>query len=192
LRDQTSIRTTLGYRVLDFSYISISTNKYLGTYLTLDNYTGGIPSKRPWESESHSIDYGWNSEDDTYFATEGSRFNFGFTKYPTQKYYSDYYSVNFQKNWNWSRKHVFTLGSYQGITNFSDSEVGKLGTRTLFKYGYQFDSQTADIVRGRWYFGINPNYSSIGGADLSWDTGFLLEHKKYGILKLSFTNWSVR
>jgi|JI10StandDraft_1071094.scaffolds.fasta_scaffold36263_3 outer membrane protein assembly factor BamA len=193
LRNLTNINSTLGYRIFDFSYISLGTHKSFGSYLRFDAYTDERISPKTYESESTSINYGWNSEDDTYFATEGSRLNLGFTKYPTQDSGFDYFALNFQKNWNWNRKHILTLGTYEGFEDFSEKVLGKFGSRTLFKYGYQFDSNVdADINKGRWYFGVNPSYSSIQGTDLSWETGVLLEHKKYGILKLSFTNWSVR
>lgn len=193
ITDQTKLRGTLGYRIFDFSYVSISTNKtYSSSFVQEPSVSEDIRTKS-WQSEYHSIDYGWNSEDDSYFATEGSRFNFGFTKYPIQESFYDYYAINFQKNWNVNRKHIYTLGAFQSDTDFTVGVLGKVGQNSNFKYAYQFEpKENLDISRGRWYFGINPSYSSLVGVDASWETGVILEHKKLGILKFSFTNWSMR
>ncbi len=193
IKDQTKLRSTLGYRIFDFSYLSLSASKIFSTHAGFDYATVNGTQFNSSEQEYHSFDYGWNSEDDSYFPTEGSKFNFGFTKYPTYGSDYDYFALNFQKNWNWNRKHIFTVGTFQSDSDFTEGVLGKIGHNSSFKYGYQLSSkEDSDISRGRWYVGVSPSYSSWVGVDASLETGIILEHKKMGILKFSFTNWSMR
>ncbi|MBL7557703.1 MAG: hypothetical protein JNM24_17875 [Bdellovibrionaceae bacterium] len=179
----------LGYRIFDFSYISISQTKY-------DSVARYENSK---ETYSHtkiedSVTYGWNSEDDSYFASSGSKFALSYVM--TQPEPGDFYSsvedrsfqkVYFKKNWTLAPKNFFSISS--DIYRLNGSRTPEYQSNSSFLYSYQLKDRLNGVgSRSRLFFDVNP----IAGeyySTVNYSTGYMTEFAGFGFLKLGLTYW---
>jgi outer membrane protein assembly factor BamA len=103
--DYRSNTLTLGRRLFDFSFVTVGHN-----YL-IQNWRESYEDEN-WKSFNYFfVSFGWNSEDDPYFVSEGSKFSITRTmgdKYPLGP---GSYILNVSKNWSLTPKNVVTLGA---------------------------------------------------------------------------------
>jgi outer membrane protein assembly factor BamA len=183
--DQLGIDLSVGRRVFDYSYVTIG---YLGRLISQSvsqvRGTSGLFStdKDPNNNKGWSVGYGWNSEDDPYFPTQGSRLNASAGL--------SWASIRFRKTWSitpdstWSVQLGGTPGT-QYRASLSDNQD--------FSIGYQHRISASDrlggATQGRWY--IEPGFSYYGnlayGKQLGeWGikAGVRLDTKVFGLVDL--------
>lgn len=188
-----SYTASFGYRIFDFSYLSVSKEISKYSYVNFGEDTS--THKGSINTVRDTYTYGWNSEDDSYFPTTGSKFNFGFTKTerPQDKivtYIEDYFFLGWNKTWLLAPNHTFTFAG--GSVEYRDdvAEQGNNKYNGTFQYGYQLKNGIeSEIQRSRIYVGMSPAWSSFQGTSVDVSTGIQLEHKKLGILKFGLTWW---
>jgi outer membrane protein assembly factor BamA len=194
---RTSVDFAIGRRFGDFSYVSLGVLKRLSSTYAVD-VTGDLPSyyDEPYKNGVF-INYGWNSEDDPIFPTQGSKFNLGFGwQYDHVQNEGSASNVSlmadifYRTSWRGSNGGVWSFnvgGSPQNINqpNFSDE--------LLFSWGYAKpilpSSISSDMTRARWY-------TQVGTNGFGWSTysGFLfapgvkagirMESKTLGVIDL--------
>jgi outer membrane protein assembly factor BamA len=150
--DNTMLRfgATLGRRLWDFSYLSIG----YGYRPRLDQRTGRWQRDGTFEIKEyhnrHALDvlYGWNSEDDIYFPTQGSSFETGFGWMVGSHETDNEFHLQFRKTWAVGGGFVsLKLGgdpSPEYRQTFSESQ--------LLAASYARPLDAGDFIqRGRWY-----------------------------------------
>ena len=149
---------TLGRRLWDFSYLSIG----YGYRARLDQRTGRWQNDGTFELKEyhnrHAFDvlYGWSSEDDIYFPTQGSSFQTGFgwntgTDDPDNEFH-----LQFRKTWALGGGFVsLKLGgdpSPEYRQTFSESQ--------FLTAAYARPLDAGDFIqRGRWYVEIGNSHA---------------------------------
>jgi len=79
--DQLGIDLSVGRRLFDYSYVTVGyLERLISQSVSQSRGTGGLFStdRDPNNNKGWSLGYGWNSEDDPYFPTRGSRLNSSF------------------------------------------------------------------------------------------------------------------
>lgn len=188
-----------GKRIFDFSYISI-----LLTHSVANIKTQVDSNDSLYSSSSNSIDlaYGWSTENDTYFATTGEKFSLSYNKTlysqddDTQESYQSSYSKRFLLS---SKSSVrLALAGYTSIYKnlYNDSRLSYINPTA--EYSYQFIDSTTDkssfIQRAKFYYSISSIKTFATDYPVSYqhqELGFLMDSKKFGIIKLFLTNWSL-
>ncbi|MBT4763295.1 MAG: BamA/TamA family outer membrane protein [Bdellovibrionaceae bacterium] len=195
---------SLGRRIYDFSYISFGLGKYLnskieGRYVyndgTTENYTF-------YPSDSFGFEYGWDTEDDSYFPTKGSRF-------ATSLFYSNskgQEGLNLQvglggrRTWSTTGGTIWTLkigGNPQtALRNYYEDGMGYSLSYARPINASKFES----INKGRWY--IEPGFNGVGYSSSQGTiyqagakAGVRLDTKALGIVDLyafGRSEWSNR
>jgi hypothetical protein len=169
---------TYGRRLWSFSYITAGfqlrplTDIYSrrfqrdGTTEILTSRNHGGPT----------ANFGWNSEDDAYFPTRGSRLSFS--------YYRDFaardaYAFSFRKNWRAGGKGVWTFAI--------NPDASLAGT---YARPFALDPQTASVRRAWWRATtfVRPLYSEPADLSRVWELGLTagvqLETRSFGIVNL--------
>ncbi len=169
-----------GYRFGYFSYIGMGYEHFLGSKVT-ERFlrSDGSPSLSLFTRENsfkHGtiFFYGWNSEDDQYFPTQGSRLVWNSYWYFSDLYSKSYFSTfGMRKTWSQSERSFWTL-------RLGDSPGTE--TRNPDDFPLQLSiSFASKLDRGRWYlepgfaeatnlalrFGVRTLWESLGLVDLS-------------------------
>ncbi len=194
----TNYGLTFGYRVFDFSYFTFGSSIEETSSLTLTDINEFQQST--WKFRTDTIGYGWNSENDSYFATTGSKFglSYGVSKGNDGPYSNDSekYKLDFKETWSFDTKKSISLGvdftrseyksPYGWPENYSQHLIGNV------RYNYQIkNSNTGSVHRARWYIEAQPssfdNGSSFYKNYINVGTGILLDTKLFGVVKLSLT-----
>ncbi len=179
---------TLGRRLWDFSYLSIG----YGYRARLEQRTGRWQKDGTFELKEnrnrHAVDvlYGWNSEDDIYFPTQGSSFQTGFgwnsgTDDPDNEFH-----LQFRKTWPLVGGFVSVkLGgdpSPEYRQTFSESQ--------FLSVAYARALPPSDFIqRGRWYVEAGNSHAGYreGGQlinELGLKVGIRLETSTLGLIDL--------
>ena len=193
---------SFGRRFGDFSYVSVGF-KYLdeqseGTsYADFFNTTETKPYNYYTYSHFYRASYGWNSEDDVYFPTQGSSFDSslswsrrGWSNYDDS--YTDFYELGIGYRTTWVNDNntiwTFKVGSppYDSYRRTSFEE----GHLLALTYARSLDSQFAGgIERGRWY--VEPSWDWLTSTSLhgivsgvSLKGGLRFENKAIGLIDL--------
>jgi hypothetical protein len=183
--DQLDIDLSIGRRLFDYSYVTVGyLERLVSQSISQSRGTGGLFStnKNPNNNKGWAIGYGWNSEDDPYFPTRGSRLSSSFGE--------SWASVQFRKTWSIDPESTWSvqLGGTPG-TQYRAS----LDESQDFSVGYQHVILASDrlggINRGRWY--VEPGFSYYGdiayGRQLGeWGlkVGVRLDTKLFGLVDL--------
>lgn len=198
---QLGLDFALGRRIWDFSYISVGYQ----TYLTSDihrRYTyenDEIEDFKGSYDNAFFLNYGWNSEDDPYFPTHGSRFGMTWAWYSpvadqgtknSNSADSFRASMGYRTNWVsdggaiWS----FKLGGTPG-TQFRPSLEDELTLSLAYARNINKSGAFEGIKRGRWF--VEPGlytlgYSSFSGfiADPGMKAGIRFETESLGVIDL--------
>jgi outer membrane protein assembly factor BamA len=201
------VALSIGYRLWDYSYLfaRIENQKFHSEFMS---YT--TPTTQPTQSSSFgdqiqiaSLGYGWDTEDDAYFPTRGSRLSATFF------YAGDNncgncdeidWRIAYKQTWMMGSKSVWTVNvggepytASDRLRPVDDSNAGTLGLR----YAYLLDSSDAfgGVRRGRWYIqlGTGPvelsKHGDIGGGpnQAHVTLGLRIESKVLGIVDLYAT-----
>jgi len=181
--DQLGIDLAVGRRLFTYSYVTAGyLERLISQSVSESRGTRGLFSTDtdPNNNKGWSLGYGWNSEDDPYFPTRGSRLNSSFGV--------SWASIRFRKTWSigpdstWAVQLGGTPGS-QYRASLNDSQD--------FSVGYQHRISPSDsfggINRGRWY--VEPGFSYYGnlayGRQLGeWGlkVGIQLDTKMFGMV----------
>jgi outer membrane protein assembly factor BamA len=183
--DQLDIDLSIGRRLFDYSYVTVGyLERLISQSVSQSRGTGGLFStnKNPNNNKGWALGYGWNSEDDPYFPTRGSRLSSSFGE--------SWASVQFRKTWSIDPESTWSvqLGGTPG-TQYRAS----LDESQDFSVGYQHVISASDrfggINRGRWY--VEPGFSYYGdiayGKKLGeWGlkVGVRLDTKLFGLVEL--------
>ena len=145
--DQLGIDLSVGRRLFDYSYVTVGyLERLISQSVSQSRGTGGLFStdRDPNNNHGWSLGYGWNSEDDSYFPTRGSRLN--------SSVGLSWASVRYRKTWSLGPESTWylQLGGTPG-TQYRAS----LNDSQDFSVGYQHMIGASDsfggINRGRWY-----------------------------------------
>jgi outer membrane protein assembly factor BamA len=183
-REQVSYDVTLGRRLWDFSYVTLGYQ-----HRPVIN----VPSNARQDDEhfetvdtprngAMALGFGWNSEDDPYFPTRGSRLDVSVIA-PTALARST--TAFYRHNWRWART-VWTA-YYQ-----SDDIVG-IGFARPIAPSFRADAPR----RGRWFSGVSFGGFSIApnvfddrgpqGRNVGLNAGVLLETRAFGIVQFQLS-----
>jgi hypothetical protein len=181
--DQLDIDLSVGRRLFAYSYFTAGyLERLISQSVSQSQGMSGLFStdKDPNNNRGWSVGYGWNSEDDPYFPTRGSRLNSSFGL--------SWASIRFRKTWSIGPDStwVVQLGGTPG-TQYRAS----LNDSQDFSIGYQHMIAPSDglggINRGRWY--VEPGFSYYGnlayGRQLGeWGlkVGIRLDTKMFGMI----------
>jgi outer membrane protein assembly factor BamA len=185
--DQFDIDLSVGRRLFDYSYVTVG---YLERLISRSisqsqsRGTSGVFStdSNPNNNKGWALGYGWNSEDDPYFPTHGSRLSSSFGE--------SWASVRFRKTWSidpdstWSVQLGGTPGTQYRASLDEDQD---------FSVGYQHGIGPGDhlggINRGRWY--VEPGLSYYGDIaygkrlwELGLKVGIRVDTKLFGLVDL--------
>jgi outer membrane protein assembly factor BamA len=183
--DQFDIDLSVGRRLFDYSYVTVGyLERLISVSVSQSRGTSGIFStnSNPNNNKGWAIGYGWNSEDDPYFPTHGSRLSSSFGE--------SFASVRFRKTWSIDPESTWSvqLGGTPG-TQYRAS----LDENQDFSIGYQRRISASDhlggINRGRWY--VDPGLSYYGDIaygkrlwELGLKVGVRLDTKIFGLVDL--------
>ncbi|MGZ6478485.1 MAG: hypothetical protein ACXWQE_04230 [Bdellovibrionales bacterium] len=169
---------TIGRRFFDFSYITLG---YGTNWSTSRDHS--------YFSQGYTASYGWNSEDDPYFVSEGSKLEI--THYFYERSNFGPTLLTLEKAFPLSRGQVFTLHSFdQYIPAFpqygSDSRV-ELGLQYALQLSRQAEGRT--ITDSRIYIEPQVQHEKFGNGTRSTycrlEGGLLLMSTQLGFIKLS-------
>lgn len=159
--ENTALRfgATLGRRLWDFSYLSIGYGYRSG----LEQRSGRWQKDGTFELKDlhnrHAIDvlYGWNSEDDLYFPTQGSSFHTGFGWNTGSDDPENEFHLQFRKTWALRDSFLsFKIGG-----DPSPEYRQTLSESQALAITYAHPVAPGDFVRrGRWY--VEAGYDSAG------------------------------
>lgn len=179
---------TLGRRLWDFSYLSIG----YGYRARLEQRTGRWQNDGTFELKEyrnrHAFDvlYGWNSEDDIYFPTQGSSFQTGFGWMTGTDDPDNEFHLQFRKTWALAGGYVsLKLGgdpSPEYRQTFSESQ--------FLTVSYARPLAAGDFIqRGRWYVELGNSHAGYreGGQlinEFGLKVGIRLETSALGLIDL--------
>lgn len=183
--DQFDIDLSVGRRLFDYSYVTVVyLERLVSQSVSQSRGTRGLFStnSNPNSNKGWALGYGWNSEDDPYFPTHGSRFSSSFG--------TSWASVRFRKTWSidsdstWSVQLGGTPGTQYRASLDEDQD---------FSLAYQHTIGASDrfggVNRGRWY--LEPGLSYYGDIAygrqlLEWGLkfGVRLDTKVFGLVDL--------
>jgi outer membrane protein assembly factor BamA len=183
--DQFDIDLSIGRRLFDCSYVTVGyLERLVSQSISQSRGTSALFStnSNPNNNKGWALGYGWNSEDDPYFPTHGSRLSSSFG--------ASWASVRFRKTWSidpdstWSVQLGGTPGTQYRTSLDEDQD---------FSIGYQHRIGPSDhlggINRGRWY--IEPGasyYGDIAYGKQLWEwglkVGIRFDTKLFGLIDL--------
>jgi outer membrane protein assembly factor BamA len=183
--DQFDLDVSVGRRLFNYSYVTVGylervvSQSFSQTRGTSDLFSS---NSNPNNNKGWALGYGWNSEDDPYFPTHGSRFSSSFG--------SSWASVRYRKTWSIDPNSTWSvqLGGTPG-TQYRAS----LDENQDFSLGYQHRIGASDhlggIRRGRWY--VEPGlsyYGDIANGKPLWEPGLKvgvrLDTRVFGVVDL--------
>ena len=183
--DQLGIDLSVGRRLFDYSYVTVGyLERLISRSISQTRGTSEVFSTNtnPNNNRGWAIGYGWNSEDDPYFPTRGSRLSSSFGE--------SWASVRFRKTWSINPESTWSV--QLGGTPGSQYRVS-LDESQDFSVGYQHMMAAGDrlggINRGRWY--VEPGFSYYGDiangkplGELGLKAGVRLDTKVLGLVDL--------
>ena len=184
------VDVTIGRRIFDFSYVSLTarSNPFIDVELTLPTADGSVERHSfSFDNYQFSLNYGWNSEDDPYFPTRGSRASLNWSYVFIAR--DMVTEGGFRKTW--------TTGS---DTSWSVQIADLPGTEYRQRIDEHFEfmggfarpiagSSDGEVRRGRWYVeaGYNPRGHSPRGErrrEFGLKAGVRLETRSFGMVDL--------
>lgn len=187
-KDSTSFTFNLGRRIFDFSHISIGTIKSYWTQLSR-NFTAESFRESKVDSTAYTLNYGWNSEDDTYFPTDGSTFDLTYYRPEVGNFYST--RAEFKQNFSLNKKNILSLhlqGSY--IPDFDNYHNAEMGVQWAYQLRH---AQTGSSITDARFF-VKPSVNYYTNSDYigkGVDAGVLLDTENFGIIKFTTFYWGL-
>ncbi len=187
--DQLAIDSSVGRRLFDYSYVTLGyiyrpISKSVSQY-TQDSKTAQLffsTDTNPNNNRGVSLGYGWDSEDDSYFPTRGSRLSSSFGL--------SWASVRFRKTWSSSPDSAWTVQvggtpgtQYRASLDESQDFSIAYGRRISASDGF------GGIRHGRWYVEPGASYygtSASGRPQIEWGlkAGIRLDTKALGMVDI--------
>jgi len=181
-KEYTTFAFSLGRRIFDFSHIGIGTIKSYWTQLGR-NTTNESFYETKYDSTAYTINYGWNSEDDSYFPTEGSRFDLTYFKNENRNSYSTL--TEFKQNFSLNEKNILSLQLQESFnSDFKNDHNAELG----LEWAYQLRRAQAGsaITDTRFFVKPSMNYSTYSESfGKGVDAGVLVDTESLGIIKFT-------
>jgi len=187
--DNLGFDVTLGRRIFDFSYISLFVryNPVIEVEQTLLQPDGSFARGREsFDNQAAGLNYGWNSEDDPYFPTRGSRAALSWFWASTS--HDMITDGGLRKTWT-------TEGGTSWIFQLEDTPGTEY--RSTIDEHFEFTGGFArpiggsdgEVRRGRWYIlaGYTPQGQNSRGEDqdeYGIKIGVRLETRSFGIVEL--------
>lgn len=201
--ETTGVSLSAGRRIGAFSYLALRYDHLpTGTFHSeIVRTDGSIEINDVSFSRVFAVDYGWNSEDDPYFPTQGGRFNasLGLTAIDSRSSTDPEIdgdtdtgvglTVSYRHTWRFAEKGFSTLA------------LGSPGTETrsaldegfVLSYGYARelapDGPFARVRRGRWYLEAGWNWLGLGDGrevqEAGLEGGLRLSTKSFGMVELA-------
>lgn len=174
---QESWDATFGRRLWDFSYLTVGLQHrpVLNRFADVRQSNGKFEQDEGPRSGAVIVyGFGWNSEDDAYFPTRGSRLE---AVRISRRDRTESRSILLRRTWSW--------GSSVWTAEYQEKDTFGL----LFARPFVPDFASEDIRRGRWFASasIAPNGFSDQGARIKAvgaNTGIVFETKSFGIVEL--------
>ena len=196
---------SVGRRLWDFSYLTLGYQYRPISKIETSRPTedGTKTTKRDSNKKSVAIAYGWNSEDDAFFPTRGSRFNLS-SVFSTNDIGNNsatfYFGMSYRTSWQTRDNTIWTfkVGGNPG-TEYRPSLDEDLNLSLAYSRPFMPKGIFGEVERGRWYveggsqrFG----YSTYGGTyiDPGLKAGVRLDTKTFGIIDLyaiASTDWRI-
>jgi outer membrane protein assembly factor BamA len=188
--DNFGLDVTVGRRIYDFSYVSLffRYNPYIEVEQTRRLPDGSVERGREsFDNQAAGINYGWNSEDDPYFPTRGSRAVISWFWASTA--HDMLTDGGLRKTWT-------TDGGTSWIVQVEDTPGteyrGTIDEHFEFTGGFArpiAGSASGEVRRGRWYVlgGYTPQGHSPSGErrrEYGLKVGVRLETRSFGIVEL--------
>jgi outer membrane protein assembly factor BamA len=188
--DSTQFELTLGRRIADFSYLTVGItfrpdNEWVAGRWKSDE-TFVISEPESYSKRGLTIAYGWSTEDDLHFPTQGSTFQIdvGGDYDPSEPEGRSH--IQFRKTWAGA-------GAYWTVKLGGDPSPeyrSSLGESQLFAVSYARPVAPGDIIqRGRWY--IEPGFAVKGYTDsgtlfyeYGLKAGFRADTRMFGLVDL--------
>jgi len=185
---QVGIDASIGRRIFEYSYVTVG-YLYRPDSHSIGHYRGraGVfvtdtdPTNYP-TNRGVFFGYGWDSEDDPYFPTRGSRLGISFGP--------SWANARFRKTWTFGTDSVWTvqIGGTPGTqyrSSFNESQVISVAYACPISPRHGFGG----IRQGRWYVEPGASYygfSSSGRslAELGLKAGIRLDTKAFGMVDL--------
>ena len=178
LNQQASYDVTFGRRLWDFSYITLGYQHrpVVNLDATVRQSDGHLETFDRRRADVIALGFGWNSEDDPYFPTRGSRLEVNVLSAGGQ--FEGTTNTFYRRTWRWGR----TVWN----AHYQSKDIFGIGFARPFAPELAADS----LRRGRWFVGTNvtPNGFTKGGSairDVGATAGILLETRPLGIVQLS-------
>jgi len=186
---QVALDLTVGRRIFDFSYVALEYQRRPKVHFQYRERT----SEGGWIEEDNRfaygvwvLAYGWNSEDDPWFPTSGSRLDYNLSLI----FGSDaFHSIAFRKTWQMDGGSLWStrIGANPG-TKYRALRDESFG----FSFSYARPISSLDeygIERGRWYLEPGANDAQYYPAfadtvEIGLKAGVRFELKSFGIVDL--------
>jgi len=182
----------LGWRFADFSYLTSGFSYRPGSELTYGRWLrdGTFGTGGGADVDSFNLSYGWSSEDDLLFPTQGSTLQLGASVDFGGNIRTTVRAgrLQFRKTWSWANAY-WTLK----IGGDPDPEyLITISEDQLFAVTYARPLRAGDNVRrGRWY--VEPGYSLPGWApggrhiyEAGLKVGYRADTRAFGVIDLYF------
>jgi outer membrane protein assembly factor BamA len=183
--DQLDLDLSFGRRLFNYSYVTVGyLERLISQSVSQSRGTESLFSTNHDPNNNHgwSLGYGWDSQDDPYFPTQGSRLNANVG--------TSWASVRYRKTWSLGPESSWylQLGGMPGTqyrTSLDDSQDFSVGYQHMIGASNLFGG----INRGRWY--VEPGFSYYG--DLAYGkqvgewglkAGIRLDTKLFGVVDL--------
>jgi hypothetical protein len=185
--DNVGFDLALGRRIFDFSYVSLfyRYNALVDVEQTRRQPDGSIArASESFDNHAAGVSYGWNSEDDPYFPTRGSRA--ALTWFWASTAHDMITDGGLRKTWttangtSWTFQVADTPGTeYRGTIDEHFEWTGGFARSIA-------GSDGGDVRRGRWYVqaGYSPQGHSLRGErqkEYGLKIGIRLETRSFGI-----------
>lgn len=177
---QVSYDVTFGRRLWDFSYFTLGYQHrpVINLDATVRRSNGDLESFDRRRTDVLVWGFGWNSEDDPYFPTRGSRLEVSVLGLSSGGQSENDANIFYRRTWRWGRS---VWNAY-----YQNDDIFGIG----FARPLAPEFAEGALRRGRWFVGtrITPNgFTKSGNAirDIGANAGILLETRQLGIVQFS-------
>ncbi len=190
--DQLGIDGSVGRRLFDYSYVTLGyiyrpISQSVSTFTQYSTITKAYAFSTDTDPNNNLgvyLGYGWDSEDDSYFPTRGSRLS------SSVGLSLSWVSVRFRKTWSSSPDSAWTV--QVGGTPGSQYRASLDESQDFsIAYGHKISASDSfgGIRQGRWYVEPGASYygtSAYGRPQIEWGlkAGIRLDTKAFGVVDL--------
>jgi hypothetical protein len=190
----TGLGIGIGRRLWDYSFITASYEYRFKAdrEFRISSPDGSIEADRETSPNVWSLTYGWQSEDDPYFPTRGSRFQFGARRAGDD---SDFL-IGYRHTWRTANEGLWSLklGATPG-TEYRSALLQDFGMSVGYARSLQL-AQESSTARSRWYVELGSTrtqYSERDGlsAEVGIKAGVRLFRESFGVIDFSLIGTTI-